>query len=293
MNPSVIRSVTSRLFAVPLAEVLSDAMHGDHTHFELIVTTIELADGRQGTGYSYTGGRGGHAILAMLDHDLSPFLIGRPADDIAALYDAMQTHMHYVARGGIASFAISALDIALWDLRGKSAGKSLRQMAGGANTSTAAYCGGIDLNFSTDRLLANVQGYLDNGFNAVKIKVGRPDLAEDLARARAVRELIGDSAALMVDANYALSVEQAITAARGFQAVDITFFEEPIVPDDYLGYAQIAEATGVPLAMGETCTPAMSSTLPLRNPDSASSSPTPPTVAASPAGCGSPRGLRN
>ncbi len=251
MNPTIIRSVTSRLFAVPLAEVLSDAMHGDHTHFELIVTTIEQADGQQGIGYTYTGGRGGHAVAAMIDHDLGPFLMGQPADDIATLYDAMQTHMHYVARGGISSFAISALDIALWDLRGKTSGKSLRQMAGGAGTSTAAYCGGIDLNFSTDKLLANVQGYLDSGFNAVKIKVGRANLAEDLDRAKAVRELIGADAAFMVDANYALSVEQAITAARGFQAYDITFFEEPIVPDNYRGYAEIAAATGVPLAMGE------------------------------------------
>jgi L-alanine-DL-glutamate epimerase-like enolase superfamily enzyme len=246
-----IVSVDARLFEVPLAEVLSDAKHGDHTHFELITATIGLADGRAGTGYTYTGGRGGRAILAMIRNDLAPFLTGRDAQDVEGLHDALQWHVHYVGRGGIASFAISAVDIALWDIRGKATGASLRRMAGGADTTTKAYCGGIDLNFPTEKLLSNVRGYLERGFNAVKIKVGRPDLGEDVERVRAVRELIGPDAALMVDANYAMSVAQAIRAAEQFKAHDILWFEEPIIPEDYKGYARIAQATGVPLAMGE------------------------------------------
>jgi len=248
---SVIDRVEVKLFAVPLAEVLSDAKHGDHTHFELLTATVYSRDGLQGTGYSYTGGRGGQAIRAMMEHDLAPILIGREAGDIDALYDAMQWHIHYVGRGGVASFAISAIDIALWDLRGKATAQSLREMVGGKAQSTKAYCGGIDLNFALEKLLGNVQGYLDKGFNGVKIKVGRDRLQEDLDRAKAVRALIGPDIAFMVDANYALSVEQAIEAANGFKAYDIVWFEEPTIPDDYKGYAKIARATGVPLAMGE------------------------------------------
>ena len=247
----LIQSISARLFRIPLAEVLSDAKHGDHTHFELITATITLANGLEGTGYTYTGGKGGAAIQAMITHDLAPFLAGQPADDIDALYDGMQWHVHYVGRGGVASFAISAVDTALWDLRGKTEGRSLVDMSGGSDTTAAAYCGGIDLNFSTEKLLANIQGYLDRGFNAVKIKVGRDDLAEDVARVRAVRELIGADVTFMVDANYALSVSQAIEAANAFKPYDITWFEEPIIPDDYAGYAEIAKATGMPLAMGE------------------------------------------
>ena len=71
-----ITQVEARLFKVPLAEVLTDAKHGDHTHFELITVTVHLDDGTTGTGYSYTGGRGGHAVLAMIKHDLAPFLAG-------------------------------------------------------------------------------------------------------------------------------------------------------------------------------------------------------------------------
>lgn len=246
-----ITSVETRLFEIPLAEVLTDAKHGDHTHFELITATVRLADGREGTGYTYTGGRGGRAILAMIESDLAPFVIGREVDQIDDIYDAMQWHIHYVGRGGVASFAISAIDIALWDIRGKATQTPLSAMAGGAGTSARAYCGGIDLNFPTEKLLANVQGYLDRGFNAVKIKVGRERLAEDAERVRAVRDLIGTDAMLMVDANYAMSIEQAILAAEEFRCSDILWFEEPIIPDDYVGYAEIARITGVPLAMGE------------------------------------------
>ncbi len=246
-----ISTVECRVFNVPLAEVLSDAKHGDHTHFELVTVSLRLADGTEGTGYTYTGGRGGRAIHALLEHDLRPFLIGRDATDVEELYEAMQWHLHYVGRGGIASFAISAVDIALWDIRCRTAGQPLRIMAGGASDRCRAYRGGIDLNFPLPKLLESVQGYVESGFDAVKIKVGKPGLSEDTSRVRAVREQIGPNIVLMVDANYSMSVDQAIAAAKAFAEFDILWFEEPTIPDDYRGYGRIAEATGVPLAMGE------------------------------------------
>jgi len=91
---SHITGIDARLFHVPLAEVLTDAKHGDHTHFELITATVQLSDGSNGTGYTYTGGKGGRAILAMIEHDLVPFLVGQDASDVEALYEAMQWHVH-------------------------------------------------------------------------------------------------------------------------------------------------------------------------------------------------------
>jgi len=251
LGATTIRNIDAELFAVPLAEVLSDAMHGDHSHFELIVVRVTLADGTEGAGYCYTGGRGGHAIRAVIEHDLAPVLLGRDASAVEELFGFMEGYLHYVGRGGIAGFAISALDIALWDLRGKARGESLRLMAGGAGRTAKAYRGGIDLNFPLEKLLASVRGHLDAGFNGVKIKVGQSDLAKDVARVAAVRELVGPEVAFMVDANYALSVDQAIAAARAFAPFEPLWFEEPIIPDDYRGYGRIAEATGMPLAMGE------------------------------------------
>ena len=182
-----ISSIVVQRFEVPLAEVLVDAMHGEHTHFELITATIRDTDGVEGTGYSYTGGKGGHAIVAMLEHDIVPYLLGKNADDVEGLYDQMQTHVHYVARGGIASFAISAIDIALWDIRGKRAVLPLWRMAGGANSQCRAYRGGIDLNFPLPKLLESIKGYLAEGYNGVKIKIGQPELKDDVERIAAIR----------------------------------------------------------------------------------------------------------
>jgi len=248
---TAIQSIETRLFNVPLPEVLSDAKHGDHTHFELVTVRVVLNDGSEGVGYTYTGGKGGHAIRAMIEHDLAPALTGKDGADIAGIYEFMEWHIHYTGRGGIASFAISAIDIALWDIKGRKSGEPLWKMAGGTDCSCRAYCGGIDLNLPLEKLLDNIRGYLARGFDAVKIKIGRENLDEDIDRIAAVRELIGPDIAFMVDANYSMSVEKAIEACNRMKPYGITWFEEPIIPDDYLGYAKIANATGMPLAMGE------------------------------------------
>ena len=246
-----ISNIEVRLFEVPLPEVLSDAKHGDHFNFELVTCTVTLEDGSEGTGYTYTGGKGGHAIKAMIEYDFKKALKGMDGSDIDGLYDFMEWHIHYVGRGGIASFAISAIDIALWDIKCKRLGQPLWQVAGGVSNTCKAYCGGIDLMFPLEKLLNNIQGYLDRGFKAVKIKIGRENLQEDLDRIKAVREVIGPEVTFMVDANYSMSVEKAIEAANAFKEYDIHWFEEPTIPDNYKGYATIADATGMPLAMGE------------------------------------------
>ena len=250
-SPDAIASIETRLYRVPLEEVLTDAKHGDHTHFELVIVRVGLRCGLKGTGYTYTGGKGGYSIKAMIDRDLAPAILGRDGMSVESLYDMMQWEVHYVARGGIASFAISAIDIALWDLRGKRWKLPLWKMAGARRSTCKAYCGGIDLQFPLSKLLSNVRSYLERGFTAVKIKVGRERLEEDVERVKQVRRVIGESATLMVDANYSMTVPQAVVAAKQFAQYGIKWFEEPTIPDDYSGYAVIARATGVPLAMGE------------------------------------------
>ncbi len=246
-----IHNIKTEHFRLPLEEVLRDAMHGDHTHFELVLASVYLDNGTVGTGYTYTGGKGGLSIKAMIDNELKQFLLGRDATQVERLHDEMGWHIHYVGRGGVAAFAISALDIALWDARCRQQGVPLWQAAGGAADSCSAYRGGIDLNYPLGKLLDSVSGYLNQGFNGVKIKVGKPDLQEDLARVKAVRELVGADIFFMVDANFALSEDSAIAAAHAFKEYGVLWFEEPIIPDNYAGYGRIARETGMPLAMGE------------------------------------------
>ncbi|MEL6450360.1 MAG: mandelate racemase/muconate lactonizing enzyme family protein [Pseudomonadota bacterium] len=246
-----ITDVDARLFAVPLDEVLVDAKHGDHSHFHLITATVTLDDGRTGTGYTYNGGRGGHATAAMITHDLAPFLVGQEADEVEKLTHAMDAHMHYVGRGGVLSFALSAVDIALWDARLTGAGQSLVQAAGGASDRCRAYAGGIDLGFDLPKLLDSIRGYLARGHNAVKIKIGQPIQAEDIARIAAVRDLIGPDITFMVDANYSMTTDQAIQMGQAMKPYDIAWFEEPVEPDLFEDFARIRAETGIAMAQGE------------------------------------------
>jgi len=248
---TTIKDIEIRLFEVPLPEVLADAKHGDHYHFELITTTITLEDGSQGTGYTYTGGKGGRAIKAMLEYDFRHVLIGKDGTDIAGIYDFLEWHIHYVGRGGISSFAIYSVDIALWDIHCKKIGEPLWKVAGGVNNTCKAYCGGIDLQFPIPKLLRNMDSYIARGFNAVKIKIGRENLDEDIERIKAVREHIGPDMIFMVDANYSMSIDKSIDAINRFKEFDILWFEEPIIPDNYKGYGEIVDKTGFSLAMGE------------------------------------------
>jgi len=248
---SKITNIEIEYYQVPLDEVLNDAMHGDHTHFELILCRITCQDGYQGVGYTYTGGKGGKAIYSLLEDELKPFLMNENANRVEYLNDQMALHLHYVGRGGLVSFAISAVDIALWDIRCKRLNQPLWCVAGGANNKTKAYAGGIDLNFSEEKLLNNIRKYLEQGFNAVKIKVGLPDYRTDVARIAAVRELLGKDCKFMIDANYSLTVEQAIKLANAVEKYDISWFEEPTIPDDYQGFGRIADSINIPTAMGE------------------------------------------
>lgn len=249
--PESIAEVKVEYYRVPLRETLADAKHGIHTHFELMLCRIICQDGVEGVGYTYTGGSGGRAIYSLLKDELAPMLKGMDSTRIQSVWEQIQWHLHYVGRGGLVSFAQSAVDIALWDIRCKRLGQPLWKVAGGLSNKTRCYAGGIDLNFSQEKLLANIRSYLKRGFKTVKIKVGKEDYREDVARVRAVRELIGPDIGFMVDANYSMTVEGAIRFSNAIADQDITWFEEPTIPDDYQGYARIADATSIALAMGE------------------------------------------
>ncbi|PFJ38427.1 uroporphyrinogen decarboxylase [Priestia megaterium] len=251
MHGREIIDVITEYYRIPLMEELGDAKHGIHTHFELPVVKIKLDDGSVGVGYTYTGGTGGRAICNMIEHDLKPFLLGKDASCVEKLWEEMNWKIHYVGRGGIASFAISALDIALWDLRAKKANEPLWKLLGGSNNSTKCYAGAIDLNFPMEKLLSNIKSYLDKGFQAVKIKLGQDTLKEDIERVAAVRELIGPDLTFMVDANMKWSPETAIKAAKLLSKYDILWLEEPTIPDDYNNYKRISQEGGIAIAAGE------------------------------------------
>jgi len=176
---------------------------------------------------------------------------GAVCDNIEALWQRMWWAIHYGGRGGQAACAVSAVDIALWDLKARRAGQPLYQALGGFDRRVPCYAGGIDLDLSTDALLAQTDCNCAAGFRAIKMKVGRPRLSDDVARVAAMREHLGPEFPLMVDANMRWSVEQSIAAARALQPFALTWLEEPTLPDDISGHARILREGGVPIAAGE------------------------------------------
>jgi L-alanine-DL-glutamate epimerase-like enolase superfamily enzyme len=247
-----IESVDCDLFFIPLPQVLADATHGEMTHFSLATVRVRDSDGAEGLGYTYTVGKtGGPSIMALLTHDVVPLLTGEDPRRIEHLWQKMWRALHYVGRGGIASFAISAVDIALWDLKAKRASEPLWRLLGGHHRRVRAYAGGIDLQLPLDKLCDQTQENLARGFRAIKMKVGRTRLAEDVERVAALRELLGPDIPLMVDANMRWSVEQAIRAARRFADHGVYWLEEPTIPEDFEGHRRIQIEGGVPIASGE------------------------------------------
>jgi L-alanine-DL-glutamate epimerase-like enolase superfamily enzyme len=246
-----ITSLQTTCYRIPLPRTLSDSTHGSMSHFQLVTVQVRDQDGAEGLGYTYTPGRGGTAIRALIESDLAPSLVGQEGDDIEDHWNLMWRDLHFVGRGGIASFAISAVDIALWDLKARRHGVPLWQLLEGTDHRVPVYGSGVDLDFSLDELLQQAESFLEQGFRAIKMKVGHPVLQTDLDRVGAMRELLGTEVPLMVDANMAWTVEQAIEAARALQPFNIYWLEEPTAPDDFPGHARVAKEGGLPIAAGE------------------------------------------
>ena len=246
-----IASLDVGLYRIRLPVALSDSTHGTITHFELITVRLRDSDGAEGVGYTYTVGAGGAAVHALIEQGLRPVLLGAEAEHIEALWQKMWWHLHYGGRGGSVSLAVSACDIALWDLKAKRFSTPLWKLLGGFDPVVPCYAGGIDLDFPLDALLKQTDDNLAKGFRAIKMKVGRARLSEDVERVRAMRVHLGPDFPLMADANMKWSVDQAIRAARGFQDSNLVWLEEPTIPDDVAGHARIVRDGGVPIATGE------------------------------------------
>lgn len=246
-----LTSIIPGYYRVPLETSVSDSMHGHMNGFELNTVRVRDADGAEGVGYTYTCGHNGSAINALLEHDFPALTVGEEADRIEALWQKLWWRLHYGGRGGPSVMALSAFDIALWDMKAKRVGLPLWNFLGGSDSRVTCYAGGIDLYYPLDRLLHQTDDNLRKGFRAIKMKVGRPNLSEDVARVKAMREHLGEDVPLMVDANMKWTVDQAIQAARAFQPFNLTWLEEPIIPDDIAGHARVLSEGGVPIATGE------------------------------------------
>ncbi len=218
-----------------------------------VEVVITGEDGSRGLGAVSFGRIAGapQALASLITHELRPLVTGTDVAQVRETHVAMLRETEYHGSGGLASFGIAAVDTALWDCLGKSRGVPCWKLWGAVHDRIPAYAMVGWLNYADDQVQAICAKAVEQGFGAVKIKVGYPTLREDLARIALVRQAIGDDVRLMVDANQSLSTSEAIRRGRAFQDVGITWWEEPLPADDIDGYTELAGALDIPVATGE------------------------------------------
>lgn len=223
-----IQSVDVSAYTMP-----TDFPESDGT-LEWDKTTVVMVEaksgGECGIGYTYAD----VSAAKLISSKLRDVIAGRDPMDIPGSWMAMRQSVRNLGARGIASMAISAVDIALWDLKARLLRVPLIKLIGSVRDSIPVYGSGGFTSYSLEQIQRQLAGWVDSGIRMVKMKVGR-DPGDDLQRVRAAREAIGNAAKLFVDANGAYTRKQALALAYRFREMDITWFEEPVSSDDLEG----------------------------------------------------------
>jgi L-alanine-DL-glutamate epimerase-like enolase superfamily enzyme len=243
---SRVEDVTATAYEVPTDRAESDGTLGwDST--TIVVVEVAAAEVR-GLGYTY----GHQSITAVVGSKLSPLVVGMDALAPPRAWAAMQREVRNLGRQGLCAMAISAVDIALWDLRAKLLGLSLADSLGRFQEAIPAYGSGGFTSYTDTELADQLRGWVERGCRRVKIKVGR-EPESDPGRISAAREAVGDEVALMVDANGAFDRRAAARWAEAYAELGVTYFEEPVPSDDLDGLRWLRGAVplGIEVAAGE------------------------------------------
>ena len=189
-------------------------------------------------------------LATIIDEVLADWVIGEPVASVGSLSERAYCSMYHFSSGGLLQAAISALDIGLWDLKGKSMGQPIHELLGDARRSTIRpYASTMYFTHADQKPTNAVQQAIEEGFDAVKIKIGR-GIEADRKRVSIAREELGDGL-LMVDANGNYRTDQAIRVAEALEPYDIRWFEEPVAPENVEGYREVRASTPIPIAGGE------------------------------------------
>lgn len=223
-----------------------------HSHRTTLLVEVETEDGIVGWGESFGPATVCRSIVESL---LAPRLVGRDPFDAEIIWDETYNRLKDYGAAGIVVAAMSALDIALWDIKGKSVGLPVCKLLGGRmREDTVAYATGFyfkDFDRVVPDAVEEAERYVNAGFRSLKMKIGLGDINKDAERVAAVRQAVGDEIGIMVDANHCFNVPDAIRVGRKLQELGVGWFEEPVSPEDLPGYAEVARALDMPIAGGE------------------------------------------
>jgi L-alanine-DL-glutamate epimerase-like enolase superfamily enzyme len=252
-----IANLSSFILHVPVTgSQISDSTHSV-THWGVVGARVELADGTLGFGYTGTHAHlpSDRLIAQAVDECYAPLLAGAEFEHPRAHYRRLFHYppLQWVGRAGILQLALCAVDVALWDAYAKTLAKPLWAVIGGpAREAVQAYNTDVGwLSFSQKELVANVKRAVDEGFEAVKMKVGSPRLETDLRRCEAVRDAVGRRITVATDANGTWDLPTAQRFARQTRDLGLLWIEEPLWYDDIESHRALATTTALPVALGE------------------------------------------
>lgn len=256
MSRDAIRSVKLSSITLPLEVPISDAKvftgrQRPMTEVVFLFAEITTKQGFEGIGFTYSKRAGGPAQYRHAQ-EVADGLIGEDPNDIARLLVKLQWAGASVGRSGLATQALAAIDVALYDLKAKRAGLPLAKLLGAHRDSVRTYntSGGF-LNASLEEVQERASQSVAEGIGGIKVKVGLPDGAEDVRRVAGVRETIGDDMPLMVDANQQWDRSTALRMGRRLEEFDLTWIEEPLDAYDVEGHARLTRTLDTPIATGE------------------------------------------
>jgi len=251
-----IRKVKLSSIVLPLKTAISDAKvftgrQKPMTEVVFLFAEITTESGHEGIGFSYSKRAGGPAQYAHAC-EVADNLIGEDPNDIPRLYDKLLWAGASVGRSGVATQALAAIDIALYDLKAKRASLPLAKLLGPYRDSVRTYntSGGF-LNATIEEVKDRATQSIEEGIGGIKIKVGLPDNKEDIRRVAAVREHIGDDVPLMVDANQQWDRATALRMGRALDEFNLVWIEEPLDAYDVIGHADLRQTLDTPIATGD------------------------------------------
>ena len=247
-----VTRVKTRCVTVKLDKPIGSALGQLHS-FGCILVFVHCDSGIVGENLIFTLNARRTRVLQSMVEEMADLVIGRDAGHIAGFWARAWRDINFLGHKGVPVVGISALDGALWDALGKMSNLPLYRILGGAQDRVPVYhSGGLWLSSSDKELVAEAERFAAAGFRAMKMRLGSPEPATDVARVRAVRTAIGPKIKLMADANQGLTESQAIRLGRALEEFDLTWFEEPLPAWDLDGLARVAAALETPIASGET-----------------------------------------
>ncbi len=248
MSEIQIRSVEVLPLSLPLEQPISSSL-GAYDHIDM--TAVWLHTDHGPTGFGFNAGLGGHAAPAIaryVEDELAPIAIGRDPMSPEGLWEALWASNKPRLQGGIGAWALSAIDIACWDIVAKVGGVPLHSILGGYRRDVSVYGSGGWLSLEDDALVSECQSFVELGISTYKYKVGGP---RDKARTEILRREFGDDLVLLADANQTFTVAEAIEHSRMLADSGVAWLEEPVLAASTDDLSAVAARSAVPIAAGE------------------------------------------